>query len=78
MKKPSLELLESLIVFAESGSLSKASDRLNMTQPALSMQLKRLEDFFDFPIFAEFHQTGSTQLHKWDPVSCMNGSHLVS
>lgn len=29
-------------------------------------------------LYAEFHQTGVTQLHKWEPVSCMNGIHLIS
>lgn len=51
MKKPPIELLESFAQFVESGSLMKASEQLNMTQPALSMQLKRLEEFFEYPIF---------------------------
>ncbi|MFZ3231474.1 MAG: LysR family transcriptional regulator [Pseudobdellovibrio sp.] len=49
----------------------------------LSLILKKLKSaklsfITEIKLGAEFHQTGSTQLHKWDPVSCMNGSHLVS
>ena len=51
MKKPPVELLESFTQFVESGSLLKAAEKLNMTQPALSMQLKRLEEFFEYPVF---------------------------
>lgn len=34
--------------------------------------------FHRIEVSGKFHQTGATQLHKWDPVSCMNGSHLIS
>ncbi len=46
-----LNLLESLIAIKELGSLARAADDLNMTQPALSMQLKKLEEYFKFPLF---------------------------
>ncbi|TCN80755.1 LysR family transcriptional regulator [Shewanella fodinae] len=39
-----LELLESLIAVAETGNLSKAAERLNRTQSALSLQIKKLEE----------------------------------
>lgn len=39
------------MIFIENGSLIKAAQQLNISQPALSMQLKRLEQSFDFPIF---------------------------
>lgn len=51
---PSIQLLEALISIAESSSLAEAAKTLGLTQPALSMQLKRLEEIFEYPIF-EFH-----------------------
>lgn len=46
-----INLLQGLIAIAESSSLAVAADSLHITQPALSMQLKKLDDFFDIPIF---------------------------
>ena len=39
-----LRLLRSFIAAAEDGNISKAAARLNLTQPALSRQIKSLED----------------------------------
>jgi DNA-binding transcriptional LysR family regulator len=38
-----LKQLKTVIMVAETGSLSKASDRLRLAQPALSRQIKMLE-----------------------------------
>jgi len=38
--------------FAEVGSLSQASDRLRVAQPALSRQIKMLENEIGIPLFA--------------------------
>lgn len=46
-----LHLLESLIVLSENRSLAEASKKLYISQPALSMQLKKLEEQFELPIF---------------------------
>ncbi len=35
----------------EEGSVSKAADRLHLTQPAISIALTRLEDMLGFPLF---------------------------
>lgn len=51
MKKPELALLESFVAVVREGTLVSAAAKLNMTQSALSMQLKRLETYFEFPIF---------------------------
>ena len=40
-----------LFCFVEQKSLSNAASKLNVTQPALSMQLKRFEHSFEYPIF---------------------------
>lgn len=47
----SVPLLEALIVIAECPSLATASERLGLTQPALSMQLKKLQEQFAIPLF---------------------------
>lgn len=46
-----INLLEALIAIAENPTLARAADVLNLTQPALSMQLKRLEEQFELPLF---------------------------
>lgn len=46
-----IHLLQGLVAIAEAPSLAKAAESLKMTQPALSMQLKKLEDLFVLPIF---------------------------
>lgn len=51
MSLPSFQLLEALLAIAESTTLAEAAKKLGLTQPALSMQIKRLEAHFDLPIF---------------------------
>ncbi|MEN5084781.1 LysR substrate-binding domain-containing protein [Bosea sp. TWI1241] len=46
-----LKQLRTFILVAESGSLSRASDRLRLAQPALSRQIKLLEDDVGFALF---------------------------
>ncbi len=41
------EWMEAFLVTAETGSLTKASEVLHMTQPALSKQIKSLESALD-------------------------------
>jgi LysR family transcriptional regulator, transcriptional activator of the cysJI operon len=50
MEKPPLNLLESFKAIVEAPSFAKASEELNLTQSALSMQLRKLEQYFDIPI----------------------------
>jgi LysR family transcriptional regulator, nitrogen assimilation regulatory protein len=49
--------LKTLIHVAELGSLSKAADRLNIAQPALSRQIRLLEEELGVPLF-ERHGRG--------------------
>jgi len=51
MKNPQTSHMLALVQFINSGSLKKAALELNITQPALSMQLKRFEGQFKFPLF---------------------------
>lgn len=46
-----LKQLRSFIRVAEAGSLSRASDRMRLAQPALSRQIKMLEDEIGRPLF---------------------------
>jgi DNA-binding transcriptional LysR family regulator len=51
MKAYPLDLLASFLVFVESPSISVASQRLGLTQPAVSLQLKRLDEQLPHPLF---------------------------
>lgn len=48
---PELYQLEQLVCFAECGTLSRAAERLHLTQPALSRSMQRLEEEFRVPLF---------------------------
>jgi DNA-binding transcriptional LysR family regulator len=47
-----IDQLRTFIAIAESGSFTKAAEVVNKTQSAVSMQMKRLEERLDRPIFA--------------------------
>lgn len=51
MSLPSLDLLNALVAVAESPNLIEAAGRLGISQPALSMQLQRLEKSLPQPVF---------------------------
>ncbi|MDP5306047.1 LysR family transcriptional regulator [Paracoccus spongiarum] len=50
MRNLDIATLRSLQAVAEYGAVTRAADALNMTQSALSMQIKRLEELFGSPI----------------------------
>ncbi len=47
----STELLRTFIAIADGGSFSLAAEQVNRTQSAVSMQIKRLEELVDKPLF---------------------------
>lgn len=47
-----LYLLEQLDAIASCGTLSRAATELNITQPALTRSIRKLEDTFGFPLFS--------------------------
>lgn len=51
MEKIPLHLLQALVAFAETDHVSKAAIRLDISQPAISRQLKQLEDYLPHPLF---------------------------
>ncbi|MFV0476589.1 MAG: LysR family transcriptional regulator [Parahaliea sp.] len=57
LQKMDLNLLVSLQILLEEGSVSRAAERLHITQPAMSKTLSRLRELFDDPLFTR-HQRG--------------------
>jgi DNA-binding transcriptional LysR family regulator len=47
-----IDQLRTFIAIAETGSFTKAAEVVNKTQSAVSMQMKRLEERIERPIFA--------------------------
>ena len=45
-----ISALRSFVMITELGGVTRAAERLNLTQSAVSMQLKRLEEAFDQPL----------------------------
>lgn len=45
-----ISALRSFVMIAELGGVTRTAERLNLTQSAVSMQLKRLEEAFDQPL----------------------------
>lgn len=52
----SIRDLEYLIAISETQSFSKAAEKCFVSQPTLSFQLKKLEDFYDIKIFERHHK----------------------
>src|SRR6056297_755460 len=46
-----LTALRSFVTVAETGGVTRAAQQLNLTQSAVSMQIKRLEDLLQLPLF---------------------------
>lgn len=51
MRDVSLRQLQILASAARTGSFSRTSEEIHVTQPAVSMQMKALEDLADLPLF---------------------------
>lgn len=48
-------LLRSFVVIVDTGSMRRACEQLGVSQPALSLQIKRLEEIVQTPLF---HRVG--------------------
>ena len=55
--------LRSFVAIAETGGVTRAASRLNLTQSAVSMQLKRLEDFVGQPLLERSRKGMTTTAH---------------
>lgn len=52
----SIELLRSFVAVVDAGSMSKAAAQIGVTQSGLSLQMKRLADLLQSPIFSRHSQ----------------------
>ena len=48
-----IEIVRSVVAVSETGSLSKAGERLGLSQPAISSQIKRLQHLVGGPLFSK-------------------------
>ena len=51
-----IQFLEYLIAISETQSFSKAAKKCFVSQPTLSFQLKKLEEYYDIKIFERHHK----------------------
>lgn len=56
MNRVNLNQLYYFFVVSKAGSIKKASERLHLTQPTLSIQIRKLEADLGFPLFARSHR----------------------
>lgn len=54
--------LKYFITIVEEGSISKAATKLNMTQPPLSMSLKKFEEELGFNLFKRSGKTNPNSI----------------
>ena len=47
-----IDLMKTFLAIADTGNFTRAAERVNKTQPAVSMQMKRLEELLGRPLFA--------------------------
>ncbi|MFT4120923.1 LysR family transcriptional regulator [Bradyrhizobium sp.] len=60
-----MEIMRTVVAIAETGSMSKAAERLNLSQPAVSAQIKRLQSLIGGELFARTaNGTALTELGK--------------
>lgn len=74
--KLSLRLLRHFIAVAEERHFGRAAERLNMTQPPLSQQMKRLEERLEVSLFER--TTRSVQLTPAGKVLLKQGRQLIA
>lgn len=53
VKNVSLDLLKTFVTYADSENMSQAAGRLNLSQPAITFQLKKLQECLDHPLFVQ-------------------------
>lgn len=69
------KILEYVIAIAEEKSLSKAAERLYLSQPALSQRLKKLEDELGTPLFL---REKKWTFHHRCPGESISMGHILS
>jgi molybdate transport repressor ModE-like protein len=60
-----IEIVRTMVAISETGSLSKAAEKLGLSQPAVSSQIKRIQNLLGGPVFTRTaNGTTSTPLGK--------------
>jgi DNA-binding transcriptional LysR family regulator len=60
-----IEIVRTVVAISETGSLTKAAERLGLSQPAVSSQIKRIQGMVGGALFTKtVHGTTATQLGK--------------
>src|ERR1700753_197485 len=60
-----IEIVRTVVAISETGSLSRAGDRLGLSQPAISSQIKRLQSLVGGALFVKTaNGTTTTELGK--------------
>src|ERR1700748_2345292 len=60
-----IEIVRTVVAISETGSLSKAAERLGLSQPAISSQVKRLQNLIGGSLFVKTaNGTTTTELGK--------------
>jgi len=78
MKNLPIDVLRTFVTVAHMGSFTQAGDLLGRTQPAISLQIKRLEDLTGKTMFyrngpkVELNDTGETFLHYAEQILQLN------
>lgn len=70
-----LHFWEQLVAIAECGTLSAASEKLHLTQPALSRSMKRLEELLDVTLFER--GKNKIALNDTGKMAAANASRLL-
>ena len=64
-----IEIVRTVVAISETGSLSKAGERLGLSQPAISSQVKRLQNLVGGALFVKTaNGTTTTELGKLAPL----------
>ncbi|MEM9913158.1 MAG: LysR family transcriptional regulator, partial [Pseudomonadota bacterium] len=58
MPRYTLRQLEYLVAVGETGSIARASERLNVSSPSISSSIAQLEEVFGIPLFVRQHAQG--------------------
>ena len=72
--KNELSGMKAFVTVAELGSFSKAAEQLNLTQPALTKKIKKIEDNLNIALFERttrkiaLNQAGKMLLHYMIPL----------
>ena len=68
-----LHQLRIYLIVTETLSITKTAEKLNLTQPAISIQLKNFQDQFDYPlIFVVFDRMKVNRLKRIFSFSFFN------